>query len=136
VNHIIGIGHSVLDPQAVRRAIGYADLNRNARPGRPVTESFDLLVFDKDGIRAKPVETANRSVDQLRVPNFAESGLRVGQQGHFLPPLSLTLEHFDEGIFCSDIILKRIRRKRPGMPFVPESVHKRVHILHVTMAVV
>ena len=136
VNNIVGVCDAVIHPQALRRAIRDAYLNRNARPGRPVAERFDLLVFDEDGVRAQPVETANRSVDQLRVANFAEIGLGVGQHRSFLPTLGLILEHAHKGIFCGHIIGKGIRLKRPRVPFAPKAVHERVHILHVGMPVV
>ena len=136
VNNIVGICDAVVDPQTLRRAIGYADLNRNPRPGRPVAERFDLLVFDEDGIRAQPIETANRSINQLRIPDFTEIGLGVGQHRSLLPALSLILEHADEGIFCGYIVREGIGLKRPCVPFAPKSIHERVHILHVSMAVV
>ena len=136
VNNIVGICDAVVDPHALRGAIRNAYLNRNACPGRPVAERFDLIVFDKDGVRAQPIEAANCSVDQFGVTDFAEIGLGVGQHRSFLPALSLILEHADKGIFCGHIIGEGIRLKRPCVPFAPKAVHERVHILHVGMPVV
>src|SRR5450759_265982 len=57
MDHVVGIGHAFIHAQVVRRAVGHADLARNARPRRPIASFLDLLVFNEDGVGPQPVET-------------------------------------------------------------------------------
>ncbi len=86
-NHVIRVTHPLLEPKRFRCPVRHALLDNSANPGRTITESLDLLVFNKDGVGPKPIPASHGTVNKFAVAHAAEIRLRVGRQRRLGPML-------------------------------------------------
>src|SRR5579872_579595 len=125
-NHIFRRRDSFPNILRIWRLAREALLEKSRHPRRPVAESFNLFVLDKDRVAANPIVAAKGAVEDLRISHAAVVGLCIGQQRSLRELLELSFEHLQPRALGGLVVRERIIGERPGMAFAPESVHKSI----------
>src|SRR6201995_1064787 len=134
-NHIFRGRNSFDRRRRIGRLAWQPLLEKRRDPWRPIAQSFDLLVLDVYGVTANPVVATHTAIEHLGISNAAEVWLCVSQQWRLLEILNLHFHHANPRSLSGLIVRKWIVRKRPCVPFAPESIHEGVDELDLRTAV-